>query len=455
MAETGPDSGTRWSSNLAFVLVAAGTAVGLGNLWRFPFVAGENGGGAFVIVYLLALAFIGFPIMLAEFVIGRHGRGSARQAIQAVSTEAGASPLWQIIGLLCVLIPWAGIGYYSVVGGWVVDYTASFIGTGGFGFDEPAGYQRRFDNMLASPGRLLGLHVVFMVAVVAVVGLGVREGIERVARILMPGLFILLLALVGYALFSGGFAQSVAFLFSPNFAELTMRGVLIAVGQAFFSIAIGIGALITFGAYMDRETSLPRAAAQVCIADTAVAILAGIAIFSIVFSFGLDPAEGPGLIFVTLPVAFGEMPGGYVVGCAFFVLLFIAAFTSGVGTLEPVVAWLVGRGMRRALAAVLAGGSAWLIGVAAALSFNDWSHIHPLEFMPGWESMTFFDIIDFSVASLLLPINGLLIALFAGWALPRALVTAELGDNAAMVSLWRFFVAVLAPLAIVAILILG
>jgi len=451
----GSQRGPRWSSHMAFVLTAAGAAVGLGNLWRFPFIAGENGGGAFVLVYLAAVALIGFPVMTAELMVGRRGRGNAGHAVRAVCEEARASPLWRVIGGLSIFIPFVGIGYYSVIAGWTVDYMVAFIATGGFGFDSPEAYQARFQAMQGSPMRLLLLHAAFMAGVILVVAHEIHAGIERVAKILMPALFVLLLIVVGFAAVDGDMARGLAFLFQPDFSQLTWRGVLLALGQAFFSLAVGIGALMTFGSYLDRADSVARSAAQICVTDTAVALLAGIAIFPIVFAFGLDPAEGAGLTFVTLPVAFGEMAGGYIVGSAFFVLLFFAAFTTGVATLEPVVSWLIDRGVVRRRAAWLSGGAAWGLGALAAMSFNAWRGFKPLGFLSGWEERTLFDILDFSIASLLLPLNGLLIALFVGWAVRRAMVVDELGGESALISQWRALLRFAVPAAILAILVLG
>ncbi len=453
MASMEASQGPRWSSNLIFVLASAGAAVGLGNLWRFPYIAGENGGGAFVLVYIAAVILIGYPIMIAELTIGRRGRGNAEEAIDAVRRESGIGRHWQVIGLLSVFIPFVGIGYYSVIAGWVLDYMVAFIGSGGLTYDDPAGFQQRFDAMMASPWRLLALHAAFMAGVIYVTAHEIHSGIERAARFLMPALFVLLLILVGFAFTQGDMARGIDFLFAPDFSELTWRGVLLAVGQAFFSLAVGIGALMTFGAYLDKSTSLPKAAAQICATDTAVALLAGLAIFPIVFAFGLDPQEGPGLTFVTLPTAFAEMTGGYVVGSAFFLLLFFAAFTTGIATLEPVVSWLIGRGMARKPAALLSGGAAWVLGAVAAMSFNEWEDVHPLGFL-GWDAHI-FDILDFSIASLLLPVNGLLIALFVAWAIKRRAINDELGGPNAFLSVWRVVLGIAAPIAIVAILAMG
>ncbi len=445
----------RWSSRFAFVLAAAGAAIGLGNLWRFPFLAGENGGGAFVLVYLAAVALVGFPIMVAELMIGRHGRGNAERAVERVAAEAGASRGWQVIGALSIFIPFVGIGYYSVVAGWVVDYLLVYLVPGGPGFENGADAAAHYEAMLASPGRLFLLHFAFMAGIAFVVARGVRAGIERVAKLMMPGLFILLAGLVVFAAWKGDFARGLSFMFAPDFAALGWNGVLAALGQAFFSLAVGIGALMTFGAYLDESTSLPRVAAQICLADTAVALLAGLAIFPIVFAYGLDTNGGEGLVFVALPTAFAAMPAGQIVGIGFFLLVFFAAFTTGVATLEPVVAWCVDHGMKRTTAALVSGGAAWALGAAAALSFNLWEGFHPLAFLPGWEGRTIFGILDYSISSLLLPINGLLIALFVGWALPRSLVAAELAGAEQLMRIWRWLLRLFVPLAILAILVLG
>ncbi len=445
----------RWSSNITFVMAAAGAAVGLGNLWRFPFLAAENGGGAFVLVYLAAVLCFGYPIMLAELTVGRRGRADAATSIRRVSKEANAGKFWRLIGALSIFIPFIGIGYYSVVAGWVVDYTLFFITTGGFGYEYPLQYQERFDTMLASPGRLLLMHGLFMLAVIFVAAHDIRSGIERTAKYMMPALFVILFFLVFYAMFAGDFMKGLSFLLYPEWSELTWNSVLAAVGQAFFSLAIGIGALMTFGAYLDKKNSLPLSVVQICIADTSVALLAGLAIFPIVFAFGLETTGGEGLVFVALPTAFGQMTGGYFIGSAFFLLLFFAAFTTGVATIEPVVSWLQKFGIPRRPAAIISGIGAWFVGASAALSFNDWATVYPLSFIPGWEERNMFNILDYGIASLLLPVNGLLIALFVGWAIPRAIVTNELAQPDALITVWRFILRIVAPIAILSIMIIG
>ncbi len=446
----------RWSSHLGFILTAAGAAVGLGNIWRFPYIAGENGGGAFVLVYLLAVAAIGFPVMVAELWMGRHGGANAYATVSRLRREFGAGRAWQAIGWLSLLLPFVGIGYYSVVAGWVLDYLWLYAsGSGAAAGAPPADGTSHFDALLASPMRLFFFHALFMGGVIAVVAQGVQKGLERAAKLMMPALFVMLLGLVAYAAATGDFGRGLAFLLDPDFSKLTWRAVLLAVGQAFFSLAIGIGAMMTFGAYLDPKDSLARSAGQICATDTAVALLAGLAIFPIVFALGIDPGEGPGLIFETLPRAFAEIPGGQILGLVFFLLVFFAAFTTGIATLEPVVAWAATRGISRSAATLASGGAAWVIGAAAALSFNIWQDVHPLALLPGFESRTVFDTLDYAIAAILLPVNGMLIALFVGWVVPQAVLKAEVGLGDGLEALWRLFLRVLAPAAIAAILIWG
>lgn len=445
------NAGARWSSNAAFVLTAAGTAIGLGNVWRFTFVAGENGGGLFVFIYVITVLAVGLPIMIAELLTGRSGRGAPIQAIATLTARHSASRGWLGVGLLSVFIPFVGIGYYSIVSGWILDYLARYAAFGGL-TGSGADMEDRFDALLASPLRLQLWHTFFILMVSAIVARGVRAGVERAAKLFMPALFVMLLGLVAYAAFYGDFGRGAAFLFRPDFSKLSFEVVLLAVGQAFFSLAIGIGALMTFGSYLDEKTSLLKAAGTVAIADTAVAILAGLAIFPLVFANGLDADEGPGLIFVTLPTAFANMAGGHVIGAAFFLLLFFAAFTTGIGTMEPVVAWLVERGVRRGRAALYVGAGAWALGAVIAFSFNVWSGVRPAGFVPALEEKGIFDLVDFTIASVLLPINGLLIVLFVGRVLPRSVSRMELQTSETVYKIWRAAIRYVAPLAIASIL---
>jgi len=425
-------------------------AVGLGNLWRFPFLAGENGGGAFVLIYILCVSVIGAPIMLAELALGREGGGSAVHSIKALISRNGANRFWIIIGIMSVFIPFVGIAYYSVVGGWVVDFAATGL-MGKAGEVDGAAAQAQFDAMVNNPSRLLATHSLFMIAVMGVLIKGVQGGIERLSKLLMPALFILLIGLLFYAALTADMKSAAAFLLKPDFSAVTGKTVVLAMGQAFFSLAIGVGVMITYGAYVPEKVSLTRAVGVICLVDTAVALLAGFVIFPFVFAHGLNPAGGPGLLFVTLPTAFGQMAGGGLIGAAFFVLLFFAAFTTGVGTLEPVVAWLEERrNFTRIHATLAAGCAAWAVGIAALLSFNVWKDFKPLSFVPAYADKNIFDIMDFTIASILLPFNGLMIALFMGWVVYGGL-KGKLGMAPAIENIWIWCLRLIAPAAIVLI----
>jgi len=438
-----------WSSDTAFLLAAVGAAVGLGNLWRFPFMAGQNGGGAFVLVYIGFVVFLSVPIMVAELAMGRRGQGSAVSTMKKLSKEAGARPGWHVIGWLSILVPLIGLSFYSVVAGWSVDYIVR-AAMNSFSQFDAADSQRAFDELLASPLRLLLFHTLFLVSAVFVVARGISKGIEVISKIMMPSLFLILVLLALNSVFNADIGRGLEFLFSPDFSKLTPKVVFLALGQAFFSVAIGVGALITYGAYVPKNVSLPKAAITIAMVDAAVALLAGIVIFPLVFSNGLDPAGGPGLIFVTLPIAFGNMTGGHIVGLLFFILLFFAAFTSVIGMLEPVVSWLEEhKSFSRPKMAVLTGVCGWLLGIAAALSFNVWSGVKMPDFVPLVEGKGIFELLDFLVSNLLLPINGLFIAIFAGWVMSREAIWEELGlQNTSVFAYVRFILRFVAPIVI-------
>lgn len=440
---------THWSSGASFVFVAAGLAIGLGNLWRFPFLAGQYGGGAFILVYIAAVVLFGLPIIMAELIIGRRGGGTPGRAVRNLGGNNLLSPLWSVIGVLSLFIPFVGIAYYSVVAGWVVDYSFNFIVSGGFPTGDAASHQARFDAMLASPSRILVGHLIFMALVAAVVARGVNEGLEKMAKLLMPALFILMISLALYSSLTGAFGKAAAFLFKPDFSKLSAEGVAAAAGQAFFSLGIGLGALMTFGAYLPKNVSIFRVAAAVAVADTAISLIGGLAIFPITFALGIDPAAGPGLVFVSMPAAFAEMPGGYFVGSAFFILLFIAAFTTGVATIEPVVAWLTSKGLSRLVATAISASGAWVFGLAAAFSFNIWSDVRLLSWLPPFADKSIFDILDYSISNVLLPLNGLLIALFAGWVLSSIATKEELHSSDVTHRAWRFAIRFLVPICII------
>jgi len=435
-----------WSSRLAFVLAAAGSAIGLGNIWKFPYLAGENGGGAFVLIYLACVAFVGVPIMISEIMLGRRGRQNPLNTMATLAKEEGRSRAWRWLGGCGVLAGFLILSYYSVVAGWTLAYIFRAAGDM-FAGQDAGGVGAAFDGFIADPERLLAWHTIFMVMTTVVVARGVQSGLEQATRFMMPALFVLLLILLGYALNTGYFAQGLAFLFTPDFGKITAWGVLAAVGQAFFSLSLGMGAIMMYGSYLSHTASITRSAIYVAAADTTVAVLAGLAIFPIIFANGLEPAQGVGLAFKVLPLAFGQMPGGAFFGMVFFVLLLFAAWTSSISLIEPAVAWLVeNRGMSRVKASTVVGIVTWFFGVGCVLSFNLWSGAK----LAG---LTFFDAVDFLTSNIMLPLGGLLIAVFAGWRMSERSSRDELAlKSEAAYRLWQMLVRYVTPVALIALL---
>ncbi|NVD35279.1 sodium-dependent transporter [Marinobacter lutaoensis] len=416
-----------WSSRLAFILAAAGSAVGLGNIWKFPYITGENGGGAFVLVYLVCIALIGVPVLIAETVIGRRGGQSPIATMRSLTGRDGAARGWRAIGWNGVVASFLVLSFYSVIGGWSLVYIGK-AAAGVFTGADAEAIGAQFGALLANPWELLLWHSVFMALVILIVGRGIRSGLERAVNMLMPLLFVLLVAMVIYAMNTDGFARGVRFMFSPDFSKLTTEGVLVALGHAAFTLSIGIGVLMAYGSYLPPQVNIARTAVTIAVIDTGVALLAGLAIFPLVFANGLEPGSGPGLIFVTLPLAFGKMSGGVLFGAVFFVLLLVAAITSAISMLEPVVEWLEEhKGFSRARSALFGGLVIWFVGIGTVLSFNLWSDVHPLGFIAFFKDKTVFDLLDFLVSSLMMPLGSLAIALFAGWALGRQGLAEDIG----------------------------
>jgi NSS family neurotransmitter:Na+ symporter len=415
-----------WSSRLTFLLAAVGAAIGLGNIWKFPYIMGENGGSAFVLVYLLCILFVAIPILIAEIMLGRRGKQSPPHSVAIIAREEGRSKRWAIIGWLGMLSAYLIMTYYSVIAGWAMSYMFK-AGRGKFEGQDADAISAQFSSLLADPAQLTIWHAIFMAITMIILIRGLRKGIERTVQILMPLLFVLLLVMVAYAAVEGDMAAGLHFMFDFDLSAINGRVVLMAVGHAFFSIGVAMGLMMGFGAYLGKEISIAKSALIISGMDTLVALLAGIAIFPIVFANGLDPAEGPGLIFVTLPIAFGNMTGGLVFGTLFFILLFFAALTSSIGSLEPVVAWVEEhRGIKRSSAAIITCSSAFAIGLGTVFSFNIWSGWHPLGFSERFADTGFFDLIDYITANLMMPLGGLLLALFVGWRVSPQAVADEL-----------------------------
>lgn len=441
------DSGKRislhgnWSSRMAFILAVTGSAVGLGNIWKFPYVAGENGGGAFVLVYLACVFLIGMPVMMSEILIGRRGRRNPVATMALLGEEEGHSRQWLWVGGLGVVAGILILSYYSVIAGWTLAYIVKSVG-GAFSGADAATVGNIFGSFV-SDWRLLALcHTLFMALTVFVVARGVERGLEQAVRVMVPALLILLIVLLGYSVTSGSFRSGVEFMFTPDFSKLTWDSVLAAMGQAFFTLSIGMGAIMAYGAYLPEETSITGASAAVVTADTSIAILAGLVIFPLVFANSLDPADGPGLVFQTLPLALGQMPGGAFFSTLFFVLLSFAAWTSAIGLMEPAVAWLVEHYQRtRAQAAMIVGTLIWVLGFGTVLSFN---LLADVTFYKG----TVFDNVDHLTSNVMLPLGGVFIAVFAGWIMCRNSTADELGNTGTAYKVWRFLARYVAPIGI-------
>ena len=437
-----------WTSSTTFMLAAVGAAVGLGNIWRFPYMAGSNGGGAFVLIYLAAVVLIAIPVLMAETMIGRHGHMSAPVSMAKTAEEVGASRNWAVVGWFGVAAAFLILSFYSVIGGWVLAYVPKTI-SGTFTGMSPDAVSADFNTLLGNAETAVFWHTVFIAVTVGVVMHGIKSGIERAVGIMMPALFVMLLLIVGYAIAAGDIKAGLAFMFAPDFSVITADVILAAIGQAFFSIGVGIGIMFTYGAYLPNNIPLPRACLMIAGADTLVAVLAGIAIFPIVFANGLDAAVGPGLVFVTLPLAFGQMTGGAIIGTAFFVLLAFAALTSAISLLEVPVSWLEERkGWTRRSATLAIGGAIWLVGLGSALSTNVWADVRLLGMFDKFKDTGILDLVDYITGQALLPLGGMLIALFAGWWMESSVLTEELGMSETTFKAWRILVRFVCPVGI-------
>ena len=439
----------QWSSRLAFILAAVGSAVGLGNIWKFPYIAGANGGGAFVLVYLACILLVGLPIIQAEVLLGRLSRRSPVNTFRQLAAESGGSRLWPLVGFAGIAAGLIIISFYSVIAGWSLAYLVR-MAAGVFRGVTAEGAGNIFGALIKDPERVLAWHTLFMLITCAVVARGVRSGLERAVRLMVPALLGLLLVMVAYAYDSGQFAEGWVFLFGLDFDSLTAGGVLIALGHAFFTLSLGMGAMMVYGSYLPAGVSIPRTVLSIAVIDTVVALLAGMAIFPIVFANGLSPASGPGLLFQTLPVAFGQMPAGVLFGSVFFLLLVLAAWTSAISLLEPAVAWLVeNRGMERLRATVLSGAAGWLLGLLTVLSFSHWAF--GFRFAGVQKSNGFFDMLDILSSSIMLPLGGLAVAWFTGWVMTRERVAEGLGGEGFWFRAWYNLLRVVTPLLVLAI----
>lgn len=438
-----------WSSRFTFLMASVGFAVGLGNIWRFPYVTGENGGAAFVLVYLACAFGIGVPILIAELLIGRRGQGSPPSAMANLATANGRSPHWKVVGGMGLLAAYTIEIVYAVVVGWVLWYLFKAITTGFAGVDATMA-EAEFAAVLDNNLGMLFWTLVGLTITGLIIYAGVKDGIERAVNVMMPLLFALLLGLAVYNYFAGGFDQAVQWLFTPDFSKIGFGTVLAAIGQAFFSIGVGMAGMMVYGSYLPKSISITHSVLIIVIADTGVALLAGLVIFPAVFHNGLDPAAGAGLIFQTLPVAFAQMPGGYLFSVLFFTMLSVAGITSMVGLVESVNAWLEDRfGMPRHKSALLVVGSVACFSVLSILSYNVLSQYN-------LGDRNFNDTMDFFSNQILLPLGGLFIAVFAGWGMHSSATRDELTSlTAGTYALWHFLIRFVVPPAVLVIFVMG
>ncbi|MDA0712861.1 MAG: sodium-dependent transporter [bacterium] len=440
---------SHWKTRMGFMLATAGSAVGLGNIWKFPYITAMNGGGAFVLTFLLCIVFVGLPLLIAEFYIGSKAQSNVVKAFEV--TDKPKTP-WRIAGMLALFSAFIILSYYSVVGGWVLDFLYLSI-TNQFSGHNDQEIKMFFDELFQSGGRQVFWHFIFMGLVVSVIVGGIQQGIERWSVILMPILFAILIALFVYACFMPGIGQSFNFMFAPDTSKLKPACILEAVGHAFFSLSIGVGCMITYGSYLDNRKDLIKTAVAIAIVDTLLALVMGLTLFSVIFSFGIDIVDaGPTLLFQTLPRLFVKMTGGYLIAIAFFTLVTFAALTSAMSLLEVFVSFCTETfGGTRKFVTILSGFIMFLVGILAALSSNILSHIQIL-------NMSIFSFLDKSTSSVTMPLAGLIGSLFFGWILGRkALLDISQESSTAKWVLFSllWLTRIVAPLAILVLMING
>ncbi|MDA8542035.1 sodium-dependent transporter [Gammaproteobacteria bacterium] len=425
-----------WIGKWTFILAATGSAVGLGNIWGFPYKAGTNGGGAFVLIYLGCILIIGIPIMISEIILGRRSGNSPINAMRFIAIESNRSSSWQIVGWSGIFAGILILSFYSVIAGICLNYIfISATSSGAISSPE------QFSNVISSPINLILWHTVFMILTALIVSAGIKDGIGRMVKILMPLLGFLMIFMVIYSIINGDFTSAMSFLFAPDFSNVTSDTLLQAMGQAFFSLSLGMGSIMAYGAYMPKEQKVVGTSFTVASLDTLIAILAGLAIFPIIFAFNLEPNSGPGLVFVSMLSAFNQMQFGQFIGPLFFILLSVAALSSSISLLEPGVAYMSEENiLSRKGSAQIISLFVWVLGIGSALSFNIWSDFSLIG------GRNFLDSMDFIANQILLPLGGMLIAIFVGWFMKKSLIVDELGPiNNYLYVLWRFFVKFIAP----------
>ena len=427
------------------MLATAGSAIGLGNIWKLPYMIGVNGGSAFVLVFIACIFFVGIPLMMTEIMLGRRAQQNPYDGMATLAREAGASRHWRLVGGMGMLAGVLILSFYSIIGGWVLYYIFS-ASTDTFNGMNSAQSNEYFSQLLNDPLTLIFFHTVFMCMVMGVVAKGVNSGLEKANNILIPALFVILLILLGYSLSVGDMQAAYRFMFLPDFSKITPVVVLSALGHAFFSLSLGMGAVMVYGSYLQRNVSIARTSIYIAVIDTMLGVLIGLAIYALVFANQLAPDAGPGLIFQTLPIALGQMPWGNVIGTLFFLLVAFAAWTSAISLVEPVVAWVVeNTSVSRKTFCWLLGMGIWLLGIAVALSFNEWKAVTLLF------NLNIFDTLDKLTSTIMLPLGGLCMAIFAGYVMKKDHLQQELNIDRHTFKIWSMTNSLVAPVAILAV----
>ena len=440
-----------FGSRFGALVAMAGSAVGLGNLWRFPYLVGENGGAAFIIVYIVFVFLLCLPIFISEFVIGRR---SQKNAVAAFRDLSGGSA-WRWVGLFTIMVPLIVLSYYSVIGGWSVEYLLKSVTFSFTGDASQGAFHSMFTDFVSSTWAPLAVHTVFLLVTTLIVIVGIKDGIEKFSKVMMPLLFFMVVAIAVYSVMLPGASAGLDYLFNPDFSKITGKACAAALGQAFFSLSLGFGTIMTYASYVSKKENILFQSTATAVSDLMFALIAGVAIMPAVFSFGLDPQSGPGLEFETLPFVFGQMPAGGVVAIFFFLALLVAALTSSISMLEVAVAYLVEeKNFSRVWACVLLFAVCWVVGAVCSLSFGPLSDIK----IDGGNIFDFFDSIS---SNILMTLGSLMTVLFVGWRLKKTDVYDEftnggtLSSNAKLFGVLWFLIRYICPLAIAAIFISG
>ncbi len=438
------ESREQWTSKIGFIMAAAGSAVGLGNIWKFPYLVGEHGGAVFIFIYLICVLVIGLPVIIAEIIMGRNAQKNPVGSFKQLSK---GNPFWMGIGFLGITTGFIILSYYNIIAGWCLGYVVESIKDSFHAMENTGQAAVLFNNLSCSGTWSILYHIIFMGLTVSIIYFGVTHGIEKASKIMMPSLIIIILILVFRGVTLENARGGIDYLLKPDFSYVTTRTVLLALGQAFFSLSLGMGVMITYGSYLSKKDNIPSEATGIVVIDTVVALLAGFMIFPAIFALGMRPDQGPGLLFSTAPILFNYIPGGYWFRILFFLLMALAALTSTISLLEVITAYFVDEfNLSRKKMAIIGGTITLLLGVPSALSFGRWSEILIFK-------MSIFNFMDYLASNICLPVGGLFITIFVGWFWGREHALPEIRQGAATVpnwilTSWRFLIRFVAPVLI-------